>query len=169
MTVLSTERLTLSELSFEDAEFIVQLLSDADFIRFIGDKGVRSIADAQQYLQSGPMDSYAKNGFGLYLVRLRTDGTRIGICGLVCRESLDDPDVGFALMPDFRCNGYAYESAAAVVQHARGNLGLGRLLGITNPDNRGSIRLLEKAGFAFERRVRLAPDSDEVNLYASEA
>lgn len=169
MTVLETERLLLSELSVEDAEFIVQLLNDADFIRFIGDKGVRGVADARQYLQSGPMDSYARNGFGLYLVRLRTDGTRIGICGLVQRDSLEFPDVGFAFLPGSRSSGYAYESAAAILEYARNKLGLGRLLAITNPDNHGSIRLLEKAGFAFERRVRLAPDADEINLYASEA
>jgi RimJ/RimL family protein N-acetyltransferase len=168
MIVLQTERLVLSQMAPDDAEFILRLLNDEAFIRFIGDKGVRSIADAHDYLRNGPMYSYRKNGFGLYLVRRLADNTRLGMCGLVRREGLDGPDLGFAFLPEFRCHGYAYESAAAVLAHARGNLGLGRILGITSPDNCGSIRLLEKAGFAFERRMRLSADDSEVNLYASE-
>ncbi len=169
MTILRTERLALSELSFDDAEFIVELLNDESFLRFIGDKRVRNTADAQEYLRNGPMDSYRRHGFGLYLVRRVSDATRIGICGLLRRDGLDDPDVGFALLPDFRGCGYAFESASAVVDHARTGLGLKRILGITNPDNHGSIRLLEKAGFGFERRMRLSEDAAEINLYSIEA
>jgi RimJ/RimL family protein N-acetyltransferase len=156
----------MGELSFDDAEFIIELLNDESFLRFIGDKGVRTIADAQQYLRNGPMDSYRRHGFGLYLVRQVSDGARIGICGLLRRSGLDYPDVGFALLPGFRCNGYGYEAATAVLDHARTELGLKRILGITDPDNRVSIRLLEKAGFGFERRLRLTPDAPEVSLYS---
>lgn len=169
MTVMQTERLTISELTFDDAEFIVKLLNDAAFIRYIGDKGVRNVVDAREYLRKGPIDSYRQNGFGLYLVRRRSDKLRVGMCGLVRRDGLDDPDVGFAFLPDYRLNGYAFESTAAVIAHARRQLGIKRLLGITNPDNHGSIRLLEKAGFAFERRLRLSPEADEIDLYASQA
>jgi RimJ/RimL family protein N-acetyltransferase len=169
MIVVRTKRLSLSELQFDDAEFIVMLLNDASFIRYIGDKGVRNLSDAHEYLRSGPMDSYRRNGFGLFLVRRHSDGARVGMCGLVRREGLDHPDVGFAFLPEFRLCGYAYESAAAVVRYGREQLGLGRILGIVNPDNHGSIRLLEKAGFSFERRMRLSPDAAEVSLYASDA
>lgn len=168
MTTLRTRRLLLEELSFDDAEFIVELLNDKSFLRYIGDKGVRTIADAHEYLRNGPMDSYQRHGFGLYLVRRAADGTRIGICGLVRRGGLDHPDVGFALLPDFRGIGYGYESAAAVLAHARSELGLKRILGITDPDNQGSIRLLEKAGFGFERRMRLSADAAEISLYSLE-
>lgn len=168
MTVLRTRRLELGELSFDDAEFIIELLNDNAFLRFIGDKGVRTIADANEYLRNGPMDSYWRHGFGLYLVRRLADGTRIGICGLVRRSGLDHPDVGFALLPGFRGQGYGYEAAAAVLDHARTGLGLKRILGITDPDNQVSIRLLEKAGFDFERRMRLSADAAEISLYSIE-
>ena len=158
----------MAELSFDDAEFIIELLNDNAFVRFIGDKGVRTIADANEYLQNGPMDSYRRHGFGLYLVRRASDGTRIGICGLLRRSGLDYPDVGFALLPGFRGHGYGYESAAAVLDYARTGLGLNRILGITDPDNHVSIQLLEKAGFGFERRIRLSPDAPEISLYSIE-
>ncbi|MDH4049770.1 MAG: GNAT family N-acetyltransferase [Gammaproteobacteria bacterium] len=147
----------------------MELLNDDAFIRYIGDKGVRNVADAREYLRNGPIGSYEKYGFGLYLVCRRADKLRIGMCGLVRRDGLDDPDVGFAFLPEYRMNGYAFESTAAVIDHARRNLGIKRLLGICNPENHGSIRLLEKAGFVFERRTRLSPEADEVNLYASQA
>lgn len=168
MMTLQTRRLRLGELSFDDAEFIVELLNDECFLRYIGDKGVRTIADAREYLQNGPMDSYRRHGFGLLLVRLLQDATRIGICGLVRRDGLTDPDVGFAMLPEFRHCGYASEATAAVIEHARTGLALTRILGITSPDNLGSIRLLEKAGFAFERRLRLSSDAAEIKLFSLE-
>jgi ribosomal-protein-alanine N-acetyltransferase len=112
-SVIRTSRLDLRELDFSDAEFILELLNEAGFIRFIGDKGVRTLADARDYILQGPMDSYARNGFGLYAACLR-DGTPIGICGLVKREGLNDPDVGFAFLSRYWSSGYAVESAAAV-------------------------------------------------------
>jgi len=142
VTTLRTPRLEMRELNFDDAEFIIELLNDASFLRFVGDKGVRTIADAQDYLRNGPLDSYSRHGYGLYLVRRVSDGARIGICGLVRRGALDYPDVGFAFLPAFRGLGYAYESAVSVLDHARSGLGLKRILGITDPDNQVSIRIL---------------------------
>lgn len=168
MQVLQTDRLTLDELTFDDAEFIVELLNDESFLRFIGDKGVRTVEDARNYLKDGPIRSYRENGFGLLAVRRTSDGTPLGMCGLVRREVLEHPDIGFAFLPEFRANGYAFEAASAVLTHARSRLGMVRLLGICNPDNAGSIRLLQKAGFSFEKQIRLAADADPVNLYASE-
>jgi RimJ/RimL family protein N-acetyltransferase len=168
MKGLKSERLLIDELSFDDLEFIVELLNDDAFLRHIGDKGVRTTEDARNYLQNGPMESYRRHGFGLYLVRLATDGTRLGICGLVSRDTLEYPDLGFAFLPAYRALGYAFEAATAVVRHSRCQLGVGRILGICNPDNAGSIRLLEKAGFVFERRIRLVPEADPLNLYANE-
>src|ERR1700723_1163993 len=124
-SVIRTSRLDLRELDFGDAEFILELLNEAGFIRFIGDKGVRTIAEARDYILQGPMDSYARNGFGLYAACLRgapngeAAGTPIGICGLVRREGLADPDVGFAFLSRYWSKGYAVESAAAVLAHAR--------------------------------------------------
>ena len=166
MQALRTDRLLLDELTLDDAGFIVELLNDESFLRFIGDKGVRTEEDARKYLLEGPIKSYRDNGFGLLAVRRLDDGRPLGMCGLVRRDVLEYPDIGFAFLPDYRANGYAFEAAGAVLAHAWGELRMTRLLGICNPDNAASIRLLEKAGFTFERQLRLAADADPVNLYA---
>jgi RimJ/RimL family protein N-acetyltransferase len=164
MSIIETPRLVLRQLNFEDAPFILELLNEPGFLRHIGDKGVRSLADARDYLARGPMDSYARNGFGLYATCLR-DGTPIGICGLVKRDGLDCPDVGFAFLERFWSKGYAVESAAAVLAHAAVVLNLRRILAITSPQNDRSIAVLEKIGLRFARMIRLTEDSEELNLF----
>ena len=163
--VIKTARLELRELNIEDAEFILELLNEAGFIRFIGDKGVRTAADARDYIRQGPMDSYARNGFGLYAACLQ--GTPIGICGLVKREGLEEPDVGFAFLSRYWSKGYAAECAAAVLAHAREVLNLGRIVAITSPYNWSSIAVLEKIGLRFERMIRLVDHSPELKLFGS--
>jgi len=166
MNVIRTSRLSLRELELTDADFILELLNEAAFLRFIGDKGVRNAADAREYLQNGPIDSYRRHGFGLYAVCL-TDGTPTGICGLVKREGLADPDVGFAFLLRHRAKGYAVESAAAVLAHARQSLRLHRIVAITSPENLGSIAVLKKIGLKFERLIRLTEHSPELNLFGT--
>lgn len=130
-----------------DAEFILTLLNDPDFVRNIADRGVRTAHDARRYIREGPLESYTRHGFGLYLIALKEDDVPIGICGLLRRAELDDVDVGYALLPGFRGRGYAYEAAAAMLEHARA-LRLGRLLAIVSPHNEGSIRILTALGFS---------------------
>ena len=166
MTILETERLSLRRLTVEDAGLIVELLNDASFLRFIGDKGVRTSEDACQYILSGPIDSYERHGFGLWLVETRGSETPVGICGLLKRETLSDVDIGFAFLPEYRSLGYAYESAAAVLDYGRNVLGLQRVVAIADDDNTGSIRVLEKIGMTFDRRIRLSSDSPEIRLLA---
>ena len=165
MSVIETPRVILRELDFEDDGFILELLNEDGFLRYIGDKGVRTLADAREYIQKGPVDSYRRNGFGLYAACLR-DGTRIGICGLVKREGLDDPDIGFAFLARFGSRGYAAESAAAVLAQAAAVLKLERIVAITTPENFKSIAVLEKIGLKFSRMIRLAEDSPELKLFA---
>jgi ribosomal-protein-alanine N-acetyltransferase len=165
-SVIRTSRLDLRELDFGDAQFILELLNEPGFIRFIGDKGVRTLADARDYIHQGPMDSYARNGFGLYAACLR-DGTQIGICGLVKREGLNDPDVGFAFLSRYWSSGYAVESAAAVLAHAGDTLRIKRVVAITSPDNQASIAVLKKIGLQFERMIRLLDHSPELKLFGS--
>ena len=172
MSVIQTGRLSLRELDFGDAEFILELLNEPSFIRNIGDKGVRTPADARTYILQGPMDSYARNGFGLYATCLRHGaldgtpaGTAIGICGLVKREGLNDPDVGFAFLARYWSKGYAVEAAAGVLAHARKALNLRRIVAITSPDNAPSIAVLEKIGLKFERTIRLVDHSPELKLF----
>ena len=168
MHVLETERLTLSWFSLDDAGFILELLNDPSFVRFIGDKGVRNLEDARQYILKGPVESYQRLGFGIYLVALKSTAVPVGMCGLVKRDALEDVDIGFAFLPEFWSKGYAFESAAAVKDYGLSVIGLKRLLAITNNDNEASIRLLEKIGLRFERMIRLTEDSPEIRLYTSD-
>jgi len=168
MRVLETERLSLRQLAADDAAFMLELLNDPSFILNIGDRGVRTEDDARRYVLNGPAASYAKHGYGLYLVELKATGEPIGICGLVKRDYLDDPDVGFAFLPRFRLTGYAYESATAVSAYAFGTLGVQRVLAIAAPDNAGSQRVLEKIGLRFERMITPPGESREIRLFTSD-
>jgi RimJ/RimL family protein N-acetyltransferase len=161
---METERLILRELDFSDAEFILALLNEPSFLRYIGDKKVRTIQDAEQYILNGPVASYERHGFGLCAVELKESHTPIGICGLLKRDELPDPDIGFAFLPDFWNRGFAFESAAAVLQDARERLNLHRILAITNQDNEPSIKLLQKLGLHIERVIKMSTDSTELFL-----
>jgi RimJ/RimL family protein N-acetyltransferase len=167
LSVLETERLALRRLSPDDAEFILELLNQPSFIRNIGDRGVRTNEDAVRYIQNGPVASYERFGFGLYLVELKDSAVPIGICGLLKRETLQDVDVGFAFLPKFWSRGYAVESASAVLKHGRNVLGIGRIVAITAPENQGSIKVLEKIGLKFERLTRLSEGEPEIKLFVS--
>jgi len=166
MSVLETDRLVLRKLSVDDAEFILELVNEPSWLRFIGDKGVRTIDDARNYILRGPIASYERFGFGLYSTELKDSGIPIGICGLVKREALENPDIGFAFLPKFWGKGYAYESASAVLGFAKDDLGLTRILAITTPDNYSSIKLLEKVGMCFKELVRFSETGEELKLFA---
>jgi RimJ/RimL family protein N-acetyltransferase len=160
MTVLETERLILRHFNLDDAPFVLTLLNEPSFLRFIGDKKVRTLDDARQYIINGPRASYERHGFGLYRVELAGSNTPIGMCGLLKRDELPDPDIGFAFLPDYWNKGFAFEAATAVLNYAREQLKIHRVLAIVNPDNDASIKLLEKLGLRFERM------NGEVKLYA---
>ncbi|MEK6337477.1 MAG: GNAT family N-acetyltransferase [Acidobacteriota bacterium] len=164
--ILETNRLSLRRLETADADFILRLLNEPSFIQNIGDRGVRTIEDARGYIQKGPIASYEKHGFGLWLVEAKEPPARIGICGLLRRDVLPDVDLGYALLPEFWSKGFALESASAVLAYARDTLGLKRVAAVVNADNQSSIRLLEKMGFEFERMVRLSEQDDEIKLFA---
>lgn len=165
---LETTRLRLFELSEEDAPFILELLNEPAFLRDIGDKGVRSLADARAYIENGPCASYRKYRFGLYRIELRASGESIGICGLLKREVLDDADLGYALLERYWRRGYAIEAAQAMMRRVREQLALRRVLAITALDNGTSIRLLEKLGFVFQGVVPLAGFDTPSKLFAWE-
>lgn len=168
MNVLETSRLTLRRISLDDAEFMLGLLNEPSFHRFIGDKGVRTVAEAREHIQRGPIASYERHGFGMYLTLRKEDRLPIGICGLVKRDSLPDVDVGFAFLPAFWSKGYALESASAVIAYGRDVLGLTRIVAVANADNQASIKVLERLGLRFERMVRLAPEAPEIKLFATD-
>ena len=165
MKVLETERLLLRRMSSDDAEFMLGLLNEPSWLRFIGDRGVRTLDDARAYILKGPVAMYERHGFGLYVTELKAEGVPIGICGLVRRDFLDDVDVGFALLPRFWGQGYAYESASAVMEYGKSALGLKRIVAITAQDNHSSIKLLEKLGLRFERLIPSPGEGPEIKLF----
>lgn len=165
--ILETARLKLRKLTADDAEFIQELLNEPAFVRYIGDKKVRTTADARRYILTGPVDSYERHGFGLYLVELEEGREAIGICGLLRRDWLEAPDIGFAFLARFSAQGYGSEATAAVLEFARRTCGLSRVVAITSPDNVPSIRLLTRLGFRFEREAT-SSDGDLVRIFALE-
>ena len=168
MNILETERLLLRQFSTDDVDFILRLLNEPSFLQNIGDRGVRTLADARSYILRVPVASYEQNGFGLYLVVLKEDGASIGMCGLIKREQLEDVDIGYAFLPAYWSKGYALEAAMAVKEYARDRIGLKRLVAITDPENQASIRVLEKIGLRFESMIRLSEEDIELKLLAAE-
>ena len=154
LKTLETDRLTLRPMKEEDAPFILELLNDPAFIQNIGDRKVRTLDGAKAYISNGPVASYEKNGFGLYLVELRETGESMGMCGLIHRSTLRDVDIGYAFLPRYWSKGYAFEAAQAMKQYAQEMLGLKRLVAIVDPENLASIHLLEKLGMQYEKMVR---------------
>lgn len=163
---LETPRLRLRRFTPADAPFLVALLNSPGWLRYIGDRGVRTEADAIGYLERGPQASYAQHSFGLYHVARRVDGVPVGMCGLLKRDYLPDVDVGFAFLPEHCGLGYAVESAAAVIAEGRQRFGLRRIAGITMAENAGSVRVLEKLGLRFERMVTVPPKQESLCYYA---
>jgi len=167
LQIAETDRLRLRWFDANDSAFILQLLNEPSWIRFIGDKNVRTIQDAERYIENGPVAMYKRVGFGLFAVELKDVGEIIGMCGLIKRETLEDVDLGFAFLPGFWRNGYAFEAATAVVSFGRTALGLVRIVAILSKDNERSSKLLEKLGFRFESTFRFPPTDEELHLYAS--
>lgn len=163
MKVLSTERLHLRWLEHHDSDFIIELLNDRSFIENIADRGVRTTEDAIKYIDK-LRGSYQKVGYGFFLVSDHAEN-KLGICGIIKREELQDPDVGFAFLPAFCGRGYAYESANAVMKKGSEEWQMKRISAIVSSHNMKSISLLKKLGLAHERRIRLKPEEDEVELY----
>ena len=152
----------------EDAEFILELLNEPSFLQNIGDRRVRTMDDARSYILNGPVASYTKNGFGLYLVVLKETNESIGICGLIKRDGLEDADIGYALLPRFWSKGYAVEAARATKAYAKDVIGLKRIVAIVDPLNEGSIRVLEKIGLHYEKMVRLSANDIDLKLFRAE-
>jgi RimJ/RimL family protein N-acetyltransferase len=161
-----TERLRVRPMAVSDAPFVYRLLNEPSWLQNIGDRGVRSIADAESYIESKVIPMYTLMGFGMCVAESKADAVPLGMCGLVRREALPAPDIGFALVPEYWGKGYAREAAMAVMHHAGQQLGLDRLLAIVTPSNVRSCRVLESLGFMHEGVFRASPHDKELKLYA---
>ena len=167
MKELITERLAIRQFELSDAEFILRLVNDESFLHFIGDKGVRTLEDACDYLSNGPIASYHAHGFGLFHVAGKSSGEPVGMCGLLKRDGQRHPDIGFAFLPEYCAQGLAYESAAAVLEYGHSELDIDTIVAFVNPENERSIRLLDRLGLAFVGQVTLEGISQQQNSYSS--
>jgi RimJ/RimL family protein N-acetyltransferase len=169
MDILETERLRLRTVSVEDPDvaFHLALLNDPAFIRNIGDRGVRTLEESRRYILDGPVAMQARYGHSMYVVELKDSRVPIGMCGLIKRETLVDVDIGYAFLPDYRGQGYAWEAARATVEHARA-LGITRLAGITAPSNIASNELLKKLGLRLKGVMFLTPEDTGTNYYIAD-
>ena len=163
---LETERLLLQRVTLNDAGLMLAVWNDPAFIRHVGDRGIRTVAEAEVALKEGAFKLYDDYGYGPYRMSLKVAGPPIGICGLFRRDNLDDPDIGFATLPDYCGKGFAAEAARAVIAHARDDLRIRRLTAIVSPENLASVRLIQKLGMSFERGITMPGEENEISLYS---
>lgn len=168
MAQYKTERLLIRNCRLEDAEFMFELYNSPKWIEFIGDRNIKTIEDARNYLLNGVLKMYDANGLGLYIVHLKESKIPIGICSLIKRDYLDFPDIGFAFLPEYEGKGYALEATKATLTYSKNHLGLDRILAISLEKNIKSISLLEKLGLRFERIINAPDDEEELMLFSME-
>jgi RimJ/RimL family protein N-acetyltransferase len=163
---LDTARLQLREFKISDAPYMLRQLNEPSFIENIADRGVRTLQQAETYLQNGAIASYAQSGFGFWAVIEKSSGQIIGMCGLVKRDNLPDPDLGYSFLPEYAGQGYAFEAAQACVDAANKSFNLPTLLAIVNINNFASRKLLEKLGFSFQEMIALYDNEPDLCLYS---
>jgi len=163
--LMETERLRLRPVTVSDTALMLAIWNDPAFIRNVSDRGIRTVEQAREAIEGGAQKLFDDHGYGPYCMALKSDGNMIGICGIFKRENLDDPDIGFGVLPDYCGKGYAGEAAAAVVDYARGELGIGVLTAIVSPTNAASIGLIEKLGLTFEQMITMPGDDHAICLY----
>lgn len=164
--MLTTARLELRCAVLEDAVFLLRLLNEPSWLENIGDRGVRSCADAERYIRDAIQVPYRSLGYGMYVVQLKASRQPIGVCGLVRRDLLPGPDLGVALLPEFVGHGFATEAAHAVMEHAQHTLGIARLYALVKPGNERSVKLLGRLGFRH-RGSPAIPQADAVEVYVT--
>ncbi|WP_024769312.1 GNAT family N-acetyltransferase [Aquimarina macrocephali] len=164
--ILETERLSLREFNLEDSDFVLKLINSPKWIEFIGDRNIKTNVEAEGYLKNNLIKSYKENGFGLWVVVLKETNVSIRMCGLVNRDTLEDIDIGFAMLPEYLGMGYGYEIANATMNYAKNTLHLDKIVGITNPNNIASIKLLNKIGLRFEKTIELS-EKDTVLFFST--
>lgn len=166
--ILETERLRLRAFTLDDAAFIIELVNSPGWLKNIGDRNIKTNDKAREYLQNGPLKSYAENGFGLSMVELKSDGTPVGMCGIIKRVALEHADIGFAFLSQYMGKGYAYEIASAVLSFAKSELQFAVICAITIPSNTPSIKLLEKIGLKFKKMFSFPGTEEELMLFSNQ-
>jgi len=169
MPLTTTNRLIISKVTLKDAPFFIELMNTPSWLKYIGDRNIKSIEDAKKHLKKGILKSYKESGYGFYKVTQKSEPEKaIGIVGLVKRKELEHTDIGFGFLPNYEGKGYGYESSVAIMNMAKNKFKLNKVLAITNPDNKSSIHLLEKLGLSFQKRIKPFADNEELLLFAKD-
>jgi RimJ/RimL family protein N-acetyltransferase len=165
--IAETQRLILDKVTLKDASFFIEIMNSPSWLTYIGNRNIYSERDAKEHLKNGILKSYTENGFGFYKVQLKEESNKIiGICGIIKRDQLDDVDIGFAFLPNYEKKGFGYESSRAILDLCYSKFNIHRLVAITLPSNLSSIRLLEKLGMVFEKKVNPFKEDEDLLLYA---
>lgn len=167
--ILSTKRLTLREAQLSDRDFFYRLLNTPTWLKYIGDRGIKTLENAEEYINDKLISSYKTNGYGLYVYELKELHIPIGLCGFIKRDYLDAEDIGFALLPEYERKGYTYEIASAVLSYGENQLGLTKVYAITSKDNTASQKLLKKLGFIFKSYIKEPSTNEELSFYSRES
>jgi len=163
--LMETERLRLRPVTVDDTALMLAVWNDPAFIENVADRQIRTVEQAREAIENGAQKLFENYGYGPYCMSLKSEGSMIGICGLFKRENLEDPDIGFGVLPDFCGRGYAGEAAVAVVDYARSELRIDRITAIVSPTNVPSISLIEKLGLTFVRMITMPGDDEAICLY----
>lgn len=167
MIISETERLLISKVTLLDAPFFVKLMNTPNWLKYIGDRNIKTVEDAQENLKNGILKSYSDNEFGFYKILLKSENNKIiGTAGLIKREELNDVDIGFGFLPEYESKGFGYEVSIEIMQLAKEVFKLKKVVAITNPDNHNSIKLLRKLGLVFEKKVNPFEEDKELLLFA---
>ncbi|MEO6346930.1 MAG: GNAT family N-acetyltransferase [Aquaticitalea sp.] len=167
MIIAQTNRLLIAKMTLKDAPFMLELLNTPNWLKHIGDRKVKTVEEAETYLKNGILKSYKESGFGFYKVLLKAKNNKIiGICGLVKREQFEDVDIGFAMLPEYERQGFGMEASLEIMKFAEQKLKLQRVIAITTQTNSNSIKLLEKLGLTYEKRIKPFDDGKELMLFA---
>lgn len=162
---IETDRLILIPVSVEDADFICELYNSENFIEFIGDKNIRSVDDARDYIQKRFLPQIEKLGFGNYIIIHKDGNEKIGSVGVFERDGLDVHDIGFSFLPEYEGKGYGFEAASALLHVAFKEFGLQKISAITSNANISSQRLIEKLGLKYLKNIRLPNGEEELRYY----
>ncbi len=166
---LETDRLFLKPMSIDEADFILELYNSPNFIRFIGDRNIKSIQDAEQYILSKFLPQFERLGYGNFLIQLKSTGQKIGGVGIFEREGLEVQDIGFSFLPEFEGKGYGFEASKKLLEMSFSAFGLKKISAITSQENRASRKLIKKLGFTYRSTVQLLGDKEELRYYEIEA
>jgi RimJ/RimL family protein N-acetyltransferase len=167
MIIAETNRLIISKFTLKDAPFFKELVNTPSWLKYIGDRNIKTNEDAEKRIKEGHVKSYETYGFGFYKLHLKEENNKsIGTCGLIKRDTLEDVDIGFALLPEYEGKGFGYEASLAIMELAKHEFNLERLVAITLSSNPNSIKLLEKLGMTYEKTVKPFENDEELMLFA---